>query len=110
MTIDDKIRDEKSQYDTGKAAPNISPLLSGNINKYNYLTGEEILPSQQHRLIQEAKQSYSPLAKAFEQKTIEKHYEKQLEALQSLKSIEQQIQLYQPQIKLVLRIYYQKTG
>ena len=55
MTIDDKIRDDKLQYDTGKAAAKISPLLSGNINKYKYLRGEEILPSQQHRLIQEAK-------------------------------------------------------
>lgn len=50
-----KNQNEKLQYDTGRAATKTSPLLSDNINKYEYLAGKEILPSQQHRLIQEAK-------------------------------------------------------
>ena len=41
MTIDDKIRDEKLQYDTKREAAKISAFLSGNIGKYEYLTGEE---------------------------------------------------------------------
>ena len=43
MTIDDKTKDEKLQYDINKEAAKISPLLSGKIDKY--ATGEEILPS-----------------------------------------------------------------
>ena len=42
MTIN-KIRDEKLQYDINRKSAKISALSSGNINKYEYLTGEEIL-------------------------------------------------------------------
>ena len=47
MTIDDQIRDEKLQYDIDRAAANISALSSKKIDKYEYLTDEEILPSNQ---------------------------------------------------------------
>ena len=47
MTTNDKIRDEKLQYDINREAAKISTLSSGNIDKYEYLTGEEILPSNQ---------------------------------------------------------------
>ena len=43
MTIDDKIRDEKLQYDINREAAGLSALSSGKIDKYGYLTGEEIL-------------------------------------------------------------------
>ena len=66
MTIDDKIRDEKLQYDINREAAKISALSSGKIDKYEYLTGEEILPSDQSRIIEQAKFTYSPLGKAFE--------------------------------------------
>ena len=49
MTIHDKIRDEKLQYDINREAAKISALSSGKIDKYEYLTGEEILPSDQKR-------------------------------------------------------------
>ena len=45
MTIEDQIRDEKLQYDINREAPKISALLSGKMEKFEYLTGEEILPS-----------------------------------------------------------------
>ena len=45
MTIGDKIRDEKLQYDINREAAKISPLSSGKIDKYEYLTDEEMLPS-----------------------------------------------------------------
>ena len=45
MTIVYQIRDEKLQYDINRAAAKISALPSNKINKYEYLTGEEILPS-----------------------------------------------------------------
>ena len=72
MTIDDKIRDEKLQYDINREAA-ISALSSGKIDKYEYLTGEEILSPEQRRMIEQAKFTYSPLGKAFEKqiKTIE---------------------------------------
>ena len=44
MTIDDKIRIEKLQYDINRQAAKISALSSGKIDKYEYLTLEEILP------------------------------------------------------------------
>ena len=45
MTIDDKIRDEKMQYDINREAAKMSVLSSEKIEKYEYLTGEEILHS-----------------------------------------------------------------
>ena len=57
MTIDDKIRDEKLQYDINREAAKISALSSGKIDKYKYFTGEEILPSNQKQLIEQAKTS-----------------------------------------------------
>ena len=55
MTIDDKIRDEKLQYDINREAAKISTLSSGKIDEYEYLTGEEILPPHQRRVIEQAK-------------------------------------------------------
>ena len=73
MTIEDQIKDEKLQYDINRKAAKISALSSGKINKYECLTGEEILPSNQQQIIQQAKFNYSPLGKALEKqiKTIE---------------------------------------
>ena len=47
MTINDQIRDEKRQYDINREAAKISALSSGKIHKYEYLTGEDILLSNQ---------------------------------------------------------------
>ena len=51
MPLDNKIRDEKLQYDINREAKKISALSSGKIGKYEYLTGEEILTSDQNRII-----------------------------------------------------------
>ena len=79
MTIEDLIRDEKVQYDINREAAKISALSSSKIDEYEYLTGEEILPSNQQQIIEQAKFTYSPLGKAFEKqtKTIEDQGEKQ---------------------------------
>ena len=66
MTVADKIRDEKIQYDINIEAAKTSALSSGKIDKYEYLPGEEILPSDQSRIIEQAKFTYSNLEKAFE--------------------------------------------
>ena len=73
MTIEDQIRDEKIQYDINRETAKISALSSGKIDKYEYLTGDEILPSNQQRMIEQAKLTYYPLGKAFEKqaRTIE---------------------------------------
>ena len=47
MKTDEKIRYEKLQYDINIEAGKTSALSSNKINKYEYLTGEEILPSYQ---------------------------------------------------------------
>ena len=62
MTIKDQIKDGKLQYDINREAAK----TSGIIDKYEYLTGEEILPSNQQQIIQQAKLNYSPLGKALE--------------------------------------------
>ena len=50
-------------------AAKISALSSGKIDKYEYRTGEEILPFNQQKIIEQAKFTYSPLGKAFENQT-----------------------------------------
>ena len=87
MTINDQIRDEKLQYDINREAAKISALLSGKIHKYEYLTGEDTLPSNQQQIIEQAKFAYSPLGKAFEKqiKAMEAQGEKQFDALENLK-------------------------
>ena len=57
----------------------MSTLSSGKIDKYEYLTGEEILNSALSQIIQQAKLTYPPLGKSFEKQT-----EKQVDALKSM--------------------------
>ena len=68
MTINDKIRDEKLKYDINRKASKISALSSDEIRKYEYLTGEDILPSNQQQITEQTKFTYSSLGKAFENK------------------------------------------
>ena len=91
MTINDQIWDEKIQYDINRKAGKISALSSGKSCKYQYLTGEDILPSNQEQIIEQTKFTYSPFGKTFEKqiKTIEDQGEKQIDALKDLKSKEQ---------------------
>ena len=70
--------------DIKREAAKTSALSSGKIDKYEYLTGDEILPSDQSRIIEQAKFTYSPLSKTFEKqvKKIEEQGKKQIEILQ----------------------------
>ena len=87
MTINDQIRDKKLQNDINWEAAKISALSSGKIHKHEYLTGEDILPSNQQQIIEQARFTYSPLGKAFEKqiKIIEDQGQKQVKTLESLK-------------------------
>ena len=67
MTIDDEIRDKKLQYDLNREAVKLSALLSGKIDKHEYLTSKQILPSNQRRAIKQGK--FSLLWKALEKQT-----------------------------------------
>ena len=51
MTIEDQIRDEKLQYDINREAAKLSASSSGKNDKYKYLTGEEIMLSNQQEII-----------------------------------------------------------
>ena len=86
MAINDQIRDKKIQNDIDREAAKISALSSGKIRKYEYLTSEDILPSNQHQIIEQQKFTYSPLGKAFEKqiKKIEDQRQKQIDALEVL--------------------------
>ena len=77
------VRDEKLQNDINREGAKISSVSSGKIDKYEYITGKEILPSDHSRIIGQASSTYSPHGKAFEEqiKTIEDQGIKQAEAL-----------------------------
>ena len=66
MTIQGQIKEEKLQYDIKREAAKISDLSSGKIDKYECLTREEILPSNQQLIIEQSKFTYSPSGKVFE--------------------------------------------
>ena len=84
MTIEDQIKDEKLEFDINREAAKISALSSGKLDKYEYLTGEEILPSNQQQIIEQAKFNYSPLGKTLEKqaKTIKDQGEKKVKEIQ----------------------------
>ena len=107
MTINDHIRDKKRQYDINRETTKISALSSGEIHKYEYLTGEEILPSNQQQIIEQAKFTYSPLGKAFKKqvKTIEDQGKNMLK-LQKSSKVKKNDQL----ILMLMKInyYFQK--
>ena len=66
--IHDQIRDEKLQYNINREAAKISALSSGKIHKYEYLTGEDILSSNQQQVIEQARFTYSPSEKPLKNK------------------------------------------
>ena len=76
MATDDKVRDEKLQYNINIEEAQISALSSGKIDKYKYLTGEETLSSNWSQIIEQSKFTYSPIGNA-----LEKQAEKQFDAI-----------------------------
>ena len=93
MKINNHIRDGELQYDINREAAKLCALSSVKIRKYEYRTGEDILPSNQQQIIEQAKFTYSLLGKAFEKqiKTIEDQDQKQIDALKDLKPKQQTI-------------------
>ena len=93
MKINDQIRDEKLQHDIKREAAIISPLSLSKSHKYEYLTGEDILPSNQQKIIDQTRFTCSPLWKAFEKqtKTTEEQGKKQADAVENLKDTNKQV-------------------
>ena len=85
MTIYGKIKDEKLQQDSNREPAKVSLLSSGKTDKYEFATGDEILLSDQSKIIKQAKFIYSPFGKAFEKQmeTVENQGIKQCEALKA---------------------------
>ena len=115
MIIVDKIRDEKLQYNINIEAAKISILSSGRIDKYEYLTGEETVPSNQRQIKEQAKLSCSFLGRAFEKQTkmIQYQGEKQTKATEdNIKQLYNNLLImsycFQKKEKY-LRIFIQKT-
>ena len=84
MTIHDKIRDEELSYINREEVKTSASL--DKIDKYEYLTGDEILPSDQSRKREQAKFAYSPLGKAFEKQKQLKGYDEN--KFKQLKTVE----------------------
>ena len=64
MTIDDKTKDEKLEYDIKRETARILTLPS--YCKYKHIASEEILPSHRNQIIKQTKFTYSPLGEALE--------------------------------------------
>ena len=62
MTINDQVRNKKLRYNINREPAKILALSSGKIHKYEYLTGEDILPYNQQQMIEQAKLTYYPLS------------------------------------------------
>ena len=75
------------QYDIKKEAAKVSVSSSGKIDKYEYLAGEEIVPSNQSQVIERTKFTYSPQGKTLEKQTetIEDQGEKQIRSIEDSK-------------------------
>ena len=84
MATDDKIRDEKLQFDINKEATKISATSSGKIDKYEEEIFGEILPPSRKRVIEQATFTYYPLGNALQKqaKAIEDHGVKQTKSLE----------------------------
>ena len=61
--LDKKIKQNEGQYDLDRKAAKISALSSKNLDKYEYLTGEDL--GLKPSTVEQAKFEYSPLGKVF---------------------------------------------
>ena len=96
-TLDDKIKANKAQNDLDREAAKISALSSGELEKYEYVTGEDL--GYKPDVIQKARFEYSPLGKVFNKGLDESDKKEGL--LKRLKNIEgkneQQLEVFKDQ-------------
>ena len=95
-TIDNKIKANQAQYDLDRFAAIISVYSSGDLRKYEYLTGEDL--GYKPSVFEQAKFDYSPLGSIFT-KGLDKDYKKWL--FERLENIKDKIEELQLKIKAV---------
>ena len=83
--IDNKIRVNQAQYDLDRLAAKISALSSGELRKYEYLTGEDL--GYKPSVLEQTKFDYSSLGKVFNMGLDDKDDQKE-QLLKRLKNIE----------------------
>ena len=83
--LDRKIKQNEALYDFDRKTAKISALSSGNLDKYEYLTGEDL--NYQPSTVDQAKFHYSPLSKFFNKRLKEEDKKERL--LKRLKHIEE---------------------
>ena len=93
--LDRKIMQNEAQYDLDRKAAKISPLSSKNLDKYEYLTGEDL--NYKLSIVEPAKFDYSPLSKFFERGL--KEEDKKEGLLKRLKNIEDESEAQLKEIK-----------
>ena len=94
--LDRKIKQNKAQYNIDRKAAKISAFSSDNLDKYRYLTCEDL--GYKISVIEQARFEYSPLGKIFNKrlteedkkegllKAIEDQRKKQLDAIKNIET------------------------
>ena len=82
---DRKIKENEAQYDLDRKAAKLSAMSSNNLDKYEYLTGEDL--DYKSSTIQQARFEYSPLGKIFTKRLKEEHKKERLLKRLQLKAI-----------------------
>ena len=101
------------KYDINRKAVKTSAWSLGKIDKFEYLTGKEILPSYQRKVIEQTKFAYSPLGTVFEKKkkTIEDQGEKQIESTEdNQKQLDNNELLFSKEREIFKNIYNKTLG
>ena len=83
--IDNKIKANQAQYNLDRLTAKISALFSGELRKYEYLTGEDL--GYRPSALEQTKFDYSPLGKFFN-KRLDDQDDKKAGLLKRLKNIE----------------------
>ena len=93
--IDSKTKANQAQYDLDRLTAKISAFSSGELRKYEYLTGEDL--GYRPSVLEQTKFDYSPLGKVFN-KGLDDNDDKKEGLLKRLKNIEdkneEQLQLF----------------
>ena len=109
-TLDDKIKANKAQYDLHREAAKVSALSSGELEKYEYLTGKDL--GYTPGVVEKAKFEYCPLGKVFNKGLDESDKKEGL--LKRLKNVEgkneQQSEAIKDQGEKQLQIFAKKTN
>ena len=116
-----KINQNEAQYDLDREAAKISAFSSNNLDKYQYLTGEDL--DYKPSVIEQARLEYSSLGKVFNKglkeedekggflkrrKNIEDKTEKQLKTIKSKNDTKSQIDLFNEELSSEAVVFLKK--